>query len=119
WCRRSDEIEAECRRQVESAEEVSRRLRQVEQELAATRADLDGREQAWQAAQEELARQRQELESHGEEAAKQQEEAVGLRRELGRIRRQLSDRHRKRPHRIPTQREAVRPAPRRVSEHTA
>jgi chromosome segregation ATPase len=114
WYRRRDEIEAECQRHKESVEELVRRARQQERDLAAARADLEAREQAWREKQTGFDGQRGEIEARAAELDRQQEETNALRRELTQIRQQLSERYQQRRDRLIVQQQAVRKAARKL-----
>jgi chromosome segregation ATPase len=114
WYRRRDEIEAECLRQTEAAQQELGRLRQAENDLAAARADVEAREQAVREARDELARQKQEIEAEGEEATRRYAEAAALRREVETIREQLYQRYRELRVRLDAKRQAVHAAARKL-----
>jgi chromosome segregation ATPase len=113
---RSQEMEAETRRKVEALQQVVQRLQGQEQELLTARADLEAREKAWRASQEELFRQRTETEGLAEEARKRHEEATELRGQLTEIRQQLSQRYHERRDRLLAHQQSVRRAARRLQE---
>ncbi|HVS36917.1 MAG TPA: hypothetical protein VMS17_15260 [Gemmataceae bacterium] len=112
WQRVRAEIEAECRKQTESAEETSRRLQQKENELAAAAAELEKREQAQRAGEEEVNRIKQE----SEEAGKQHQEARAIRRQMAQIREQLYERYRSRRDRLRQKQRAIGRAAKKMQE---
>jgi chromosome segregation ATPase len=114
WYRRREGMEAECQRLKDSVEELSRRARQQERDLSATRTELEARELAWREGQVELDRQRQAVEGRATELTRQQDELNGVRRELVQIRQQLAQRYQHRRDRLLARQEALRKAAKRL-----
>ncbi len=83
-----------------------------EGELAAALADLEQREQAQRAGEEEVDRLRQEC----EEAGKQHQEARAIRRQMVQIREQLYERYRNRRDRLRQKQKAIGQAAKRLQE---
>jgi chromosome segregation ATPase len=116
WNIRRQDIEAECRRQGQTLQEVVQRLRQQELALDTARTELEAREQVWRSGQAELAAARAELQANRDQASLQQEEVRTLRRELTDVRQQLYERYRARRDRLASHHQAVRRAARKVQE---
>jgi chromosome segregation ATPase len=102
WYQRRADVEAECRRQGQVLQEVTRRLRDSEAELA-------GREEA-------LARGTLELQARQEQIGRREAEIAGLQHELNEARQQLSQRYRERQGRLAVHQRALRRAGRKLQE---
>jgi chromosome segregation ATPase len=105
WVQRRGEIEEECRRERQAAEELARRIAQEARELAADRAKLE-------AQRDEQAT----LEPRAAAVARAEQEVGSLRGELTEIRRQLLQRYQQRRDRLAGQKVAVFKAARRVQD---
>jgi chromosome segregation ATPase len=113
WYRRRDEIEAECRRQMQRLQDLAA-SRQKERGSGGSKGDMEAREQALRAGQEELTRRTAELDGRIQELSRQEEEVASLRGEMGRIRQQLAARYQHRRDRLIAQQQALRRAARKV-----
>jgi chromosome segregation ATPase len=116
WQTRRQEIEAECRKQGLTLQDVVQRLRQQEDALQAARTELTQREEACRRSQMEVAAARAELETQRDVTTRQQGEVQGLRRELTEMRQQLYQRYQARRDRLAVQQQAVRRAARKLQE---
>jgi len=105
WYRRREEIEQECKRQVEM----------LAKQAAAPQPAAVDKELAQRG--EELAQRQREVEAAAEQLRKQQQEFTAIRQELADIRQQLYDRYRKRRDRLAGLHEAVDRAARKVQEN--
>ncbi len=116
WQARRDEIDADCREQIQRLEQLSAQVNEQDRNLVTGRTELQKREQAARATQEELVMRSAELEARCQELSRQEEEVTGLRREMDRIRQELAQRYQKRRDRLIGQQQSVRRAARKVLE---
>jgi chromosome segregation ATPase len=116
WQARRDEIDADCREQIQRLEQLSAQVKEQDRNLVIGRAELQRREQTARLTHEELVARSAELEARCQELSRQEEEVTGLRREMDRIRQELAQRYQKRRDRLIGQQQAVRRAARKVLE---
>jgi DNA repair exonuclease SbcCD ATPase subunit len=114
WYQRRDEIERECRRQLEAVEQA--RQQQAARESCPVAHDLPQLEEGGPASADELAQLQSTLEQEAADLDRQRQEMAALRQELADIRRQLYDRYQERRDRLAGLQEAVNLAAHKVQE---
>jgi hypothetical protein len=116
WEQERANNELELGRQRRLIEDAAGNLRRIQQDLSTQQADLQSREQVWQAAQDELARQRLDVESRGEDLLKQEDDGASVRAELGQIRQQLYQRYHEKRDRLIKQHQGIRKAAQKLKD---
>ncbi len=116
WAKTKQELDAEIARQRVQIEGLLRQRQQADGLAGSVRADIERREQAIAAGQEELSSRLKDLEAKAAELARQDDELARTRRELGKLRQLYTERFQGRREKMIAKQQAVRHAARKIIE---